>query len=42
MIDPTPENPCWIVRSVDWKGKTITTVIDAMTGEILGYDEPLP
>jgi hypothetical protein len=35
-IKPTPENPCWIVRSSD-NGRPIVTVIDAMTGKKLGY-----
>jgi hypothetical protein len=42
-IKPTPENPCWIVRSVD-NGNTIVTIIDAMNGKILGYgvSPPVP
>ena len=35
-IEPTPENPCWIVRSTK-DGRTIVTIIDAVTGEFLGY-----
>ncbi len=35
-LDPTPVNPCWIVRSVD-NGKMIVTIIDAVTGQFLGY-----
>ncbi len=41
-IKPTPKNPCWVVRSVDWKGNTIVTVIDAVEGKILGYGIPPP
>jgi hypothetical protein len=40
-IEPTPENPCWIVSSGDGEGE-IVTVIDAMTGEKLGYGIPPP
>ena len=40
-ITPVPKNPCWIVRSM--KGEQhITTVIDAVTGEILGNGTPPP
>jgi len=41
-IKPTPKNPCWVVRSADWKGNTIVTVIDAVEGKILGYGIPPP
>jgi hypothetical protein len=40
-IKPTPENPCWIVRSTD-NGKQIVTVIDSMTGKKLGDGIPPP
>ena len=40
-IEPTPENPCWVVRSVD-NGSMVVTVIDAMDGKILGYGLPPP
>lgn len=40
-IKPTPKNPCWIVWSIDGDRK-ILTVIDAMTGEKLGYGIPPP
>ena len=40
-LDPTPENPCWVVRSVD-NGKMIVTIIDAVEGKILGYGVPPP
>lgn len=40
-IKPTPENPCWIVRSAD-NSNIIITIIDAVTGEVLGYGVPPP
>jgi len=40
-IKPTPENPCWVVRSIDDR-RMIVTIIDAMTGEKLGYGIPPP
>ena len=40
-VDPIPENPCWIVRSID-TNRFIVTIIDAMTGEKLGYGIPPP
>jgi PGF-CTERM protein len=40
-VDPTPQNPCWVVRSVD-NGKMIVTIIDAVEGKILGYGVPPP
>jgi hypothetical protein len=40
-IEPTPENPCWVVRStVD--GMSTVTIIDAVTGEKLGNGVPPP
>ncbi len=41
-IKPTPKNPCWVVSSIDWKGNTIITIIDAVEGKILGYGIPPP
>jgi hypothetical protein len=35
-IEPTPENPCWVVRSTK-DSRIIVTIIDAVTGEFLGY-----
>ncbi len=35
-IKPTPTNPSWVVTSTD-NGEKIITVIDAITGKILGY-----
>jgi hypothetical protein len=40
-IQPTPENPCWVVRSIS-DGKLIVTIIDAVTGKFLGYGIPPP
>lgn len=40
-VDPTPENPCWVVRSA-LDDFIIITVIDAITGEQLGYGTPPP
>lgn len=40
-LDPTPENPCWIVRSIS-DGNMIVTIIDAVTGKMLGYGVPPP
>jgi len=40
-IEPTPTNPCWAVTSVQ-EGNTIITIIDAVTGERLGYGIPPP
>lgn len=40
-IKPTPKNPCWVVRSIDG-GRMIITIIDAKTGEKLGYGAPPP
>ena len=40
-LEPTPQNPCWTVRSVD-DGKLTVTIIDAVDGKILGYGVPPP
>ena len=40
-ISPTPENPCWIVETLD-AGKISVTVIDAVEGKILGPGIPPP
>ena len=40
-LDPTPENPCWVVRSIT-DGNMIVTIIDAITGKIPGYGVPPP
>ena len=40
-IYPTPESPCWIIKSM--KGENvIITIIDAMSGSLLGYGIPPP
>ena len=40
-IKPTPQNPCWVVRSVE-NGNLVVTIIDAIDGKILGYGIPPP
>ena len=40
-IEPTPVNPCWIVKSIVG-GYQKVTVIDAVEGGILGYGVPPP
>jgi hypothetical protein len=40
-LEPTPQNPCWIVRSID-DGRSIVTIIDALDGRILGNGIPPP
>jgi len=35
-LELAPENPCWVVRSVD-NGSMVITIIDAIDGTILGY-----
>jgi hypothetical protein len=40
-IELTPENPCWVVKSVG-DGNMNITIIDAVTGEVLGYGVPPP
>ncbi|UCC23292.1 MAG: right-handed parallel beta-helix repeat-containing protein [Planctomycetota bacterium] len=40
-IDPTPENPCWVVETVK-DGKIDVVVIDAVEGKILGHGIPPP
>ena len=42
-IEPTPENPCWIVYFADDKGYNIDVIIvDAVNGKILGHGVPFP
>ncbi|MFH1416781.1 MAG: PepSY domain-containing protein, partial [Planctomycetota bacterium] len=41
-LDPTPENPCWVVRSFDEYGVYTITIVDAMTGQVLGDGVPPP
>jgi hypothetical protein len=40
-LDQAPENPCWVVRS-DVEGRLVITIVDALTGERLGYGVPPP
>ena len=40
-IKPVPENPCWVVRSIA-AGRVTLTVIDAVTGDMLGNGVPPP
>lgn len=40
-IEPAPENPCWVVRSIENSNINIT-IVDAVTGEVLGYGIPPP
>lgn len=40
-LDPPPSNPCWVVRSETGDGLEIV-IIDAMTGDRLGYGVPPP
>ena len=41
-LTPTPENPCWAVRSIGEEGESLVTVIDAVTGADLGEGVPPP
>ncbi len=40
-IEPHPENPCWIVYSVE-QGNLVITIIDAVSGRFLGNGIPPP
>ena len=40
-LSPAPENPCWCVTTVD-DGEVQVAIIDAVTGEFLGYGIPPP
>jgi hypothetical protein len=40
-LDPAPENPCWVIRSVD-EGRASVTIIDAVSGLFLGMGVPPP
>jgi len=42
FADIKTKNPVWVVRSKDKNGFLILTVIDAVTGEKLGYGTPPP
>jgi hypothetical protein len=41
-LNPTPKNPCWTVRSVGEDGEYVVTIIDAVSGVILGKGVPPP
>jgi hypothetical protein len=40
-LDPIPDNPCWVVSS-EVDGRIVVTIIDAITGQKLGYGIPPP
>ena len=40
-LEPTPQNPCWVVKSIADDNMTVT-IIDAVNGELLGYGVPPP
>ena len=40
-IEPTPENPCWVIRIVA-DGNMTVKIFDAVTGELLGHGVPPP
>ena len=40
-LKPTPQNPCWVVRSAE-DGRAVVTIIDAVNGRILGHGVPPP
>lgn len=40
-LEPAPKNPCWVVRSQQGE-RILVTIIDAVTGEKLGYGLPPP
>jgi hypothetical protein len=40
-LDPTPENPCWVVRHVV-DGALVITIVDALEGVVLGNGVPPP
>jgi len=43
LTNPIPENPCWAVSVYDDEGWNIDAiVVDAVTGEIVGHDIPIP
>jgi hypothetical protein len=41
-LDPTPTNPCWVVRSVVENGAPVVTIVDAVEGAVLGNGVPPP
>jgi hypothetical protein len=40
-LDPTPQNPCWVVRIIE-NGMLRIDVMDAITGKFLGHGVPPP
>lgn len=40
-IEPTPENPCWVIRVIA-DGNMTVKIVDAVTGELLGHGVPPP
>lgn len=40
-IKPTPENPCWVIRTIA-DGNMTVKIVDAVTGELLGHGVPPP
>jgi hypothetical protein len=40
-IEPTPENPCWVIRIVA-DGNITVKIFDAVTGDLLGHGVPPP
>ncbi|MFH1038676.1 MAG: hypothetical protein V1789_08440, partial [PVC group bacterium] len=40
-LHPPPENPCWVVRVLT-NGSPAVVIIDAVTGDFLGYGVPPP
>jgi hypothetical protein len=40
-LEPTPQNPCWVMRS-HHHGRPIVTIVDAVDGEVLGNGVPPP
>lgn len=41
-FDPVPANPCWVLRSMESPGRQVITVVDAVTGALLGNGVPPP
>ncbi len=41
-FQPTPIHPCWVVHSENDAGSQVITVVDAVTGEVLGNGIPPP
>ncbi|MEE4111943.1 MAG: hypothetical protein V2I40_03950 [Desulfobacteraceae bacterium] len=41
-FEPVPANPCWVIHNKDAMGRLAITVVDAVTGELLGNGLPPP